>query len=505
MNRALSAAAASALALFLAAGAAGLLASCGEEKPPAKIEYLTVAYPAITEAPEDLPSVEAEINARFSARIGSNVRLVPIPRRVFERQLSMMLASASPPDLFATDAGELHTRISRGQALALDNLLVFGGRNIARAIAPEYLRVGRSQGQTFAVPSIRDYASYYGVLMREDLIDKHNIQLEGIRHLADLEPVLRRIKEAEPDMVPLGLSDFRAFLYAYNNEYDQLGDDEGVLADLSPNAKVTNLFETRWYEEAAALARKWYLLGYLPRDVDTSRESAEDLLAAGKVFAALFPLTPGSAGQESRITGHALRSVPLTRSVSTTDKVGKVIWAISARSTRSVTAMRFLDLLYADAELVNLLDWGIEGRHYVRITQNVITLPDGAEDGRVGYQPNHGWLFGNQFLSYIFLGDDPNLWLKMGEFNRTAMKSPALGFSFDPAPIKATYIAVRNVMNDYRDGLETGTLDPAAVLPAFRRKLREAGIDAVMAEKQRQLDEWRRLEETRAVRDASGR
>jgi putative aldouronate transport system substrate-binding protein len=69
--------------------------------------------------------------------------------------------------------------------------------------------------------------------------------------------------------------------------------------------------------------------------------------------------------------------------------------------------MRFLDLLYADAELVNLLDWGIEGattsgspeRHHPA---------DGAEDGRVGYQPNHGWLFGNQFLSYIFLGDDPN-------------------------------------------------------------------------------------------------
>jgi hypothetical protein len=78
MNRALSAAAASALALFLAAGAAGLLASCGEEKPPAKIEYLTVAYPAITEAPEDLPRWRRRSRAVLR-RIGSNVRLVPFP------------------------------------------------------------------------------------------------------------------------------------------------------------------------------------------------------------------------------------------------------------------------------------------------------------------------------------------------------------------------------------------------------------------------------------------
>ncbi len=307
-------------------------------------------------------------------------------------------------------------------------------------------------------------------------------------------------------MVPLVLSDFRTLLYSFNNEYDSLGDDEGVLSGFGDSAdgavSVSNLFESRWYAAAAALARDWYLRGYLSRDADTSRETAEDLLASGKAFAALSPLKPGSAGQLSRITGYPLRSVALTRSVSTTGKVGNVIWAISARSPRPVTAMRFLDLLYTDAELVNLIDWGIEGKHYVRITQNVITVPEGAEGTEVGYQPNHGWLFGNQFLSYVFLGDEPNLWLKMEEFNRTAVKSPALGFTFDPTPVKATYVAVRNVMNDYRDGLETGTLDPAAVLPVFRRKLREAGIDAVIAEKQRQLDEWRGHEATRTRRES---
>lgn len=489
-----------ALPAILPLALAFALLGCREEAPAAEPEYLTVAYPSATEAPEDLGLVEDEINARFAAGIGARVRLVPVPRRVIERQLSMMLASASPPDLFAADIGELHSRISRNQVLALDYLLDFAGRNLLKSIDPEYLRVGRVQGQTFAVPSIRDYASYNGALLREDLIEKHRINPANVRGLSDLAPILETIKKNENGVVPLVLSDFRMLLYSFNNEYDTLGDDEGVLSDFGPSMRVSNLFESAWYEAAVSLARDWYRRGYLPRDADTSRETAEDLLASGKAFAALFPLKPGSAGQLSRITGYPLRSVALTRSVSTTDKVGNAIWAISARSTRPVTAMRFLDLLFTNEELVNLIDWGIEKKHYVRITQNVITFPEDAGGSRAGYQPNHGWLFGNQFLSYVFLGDDPNLWLKMKEFNRTAVKSPALGFAFDPTPIKSTYIAVRNVMNDYRDGLETGTLDPKAVLPVFRRKLREAGIDAVIAEKQRQLDEWRRHESSRTIR-----
>ena len=488
----------------LALGALFLHPACRRPEPAAQQEYLTVAYPSVTDAPRDLALVEAEIDARFAARIGARVKLVPLPRRVIERQLSMMLDSAAPPDLFATDVGELHSRIARNQVLALDYLLDFAGRKLVKTLDPEYLRVGRVQGQTFAVPSIRDYASHYGALLREDLLEKHRIDLSGVRTLADLEPVLEIIKQNEAGMAPLVLSDFRTLLYSYNNEYDSLGDDEGVLPKFAAGAAVSSLFESRWYEEAVSLARDWYLRGYLPRDVDTSRETAEDLLASGKAFAALFPLKPGSAGQQSRITGFPLRSVALTRSVSTTGKVGNVIWAISARSPRPVTAMRFLDLLYTNAELVNLIDWGIEGKHYIRVTQNVITVPEGVETPELGYHPNHGGLFGNQFLSYVFLGDDPNLWLKMEEFNRTAVKSPALGFTFDPTPVKATYVAVRNVMNDYRDGLETGTLDPAAVLPVFRRKLREAGIEAVIVEKQRQLDEWRRHEASRTLRNADG-
>ena len=45
-------------------------------------------------------------------------------------------------------------------------------------------------------------------------------------------------------------------------------------------------------------------------------------------------------------------------------------------------------------------------------------------------------------------------------------------------------------IEQYRLPLENGVIDPDENLPKFRQALKDAGIDTVIAEKQRQLDEW---------------
>jgi len=40
------------------------------------------------------------------------------------------------------------------------------------------------------------------------------------------------------------------------------------------------------------------------------------------------------------------------------------------------------------------------------------------------------------------------------------------------------------------EGKENGALDPDMMLPVFTKALRDAGIDRVIIEKQRQLDAW---------------
>ena len=79
---------------------------------------------------------------------------------------------------------------------------------------------------------------------------------------------------------------------------------------------------------------------------------------------------------------------------------------------------------------------------------------------------------------------------EMKAFNENAIQSQAIGFIFDSSSVKSEIAALDSVLAEYRLGLENGELDPEEYLPKFIQALREAGIEKVIAEKQRQLDSW---------------
>lgn len=74
--------------------------------------------------------------------------------------------------------------------------------------------------------------------------------------------------------------------------------------------------------------------------------------------------------------------------------------------------------------------------------------------------------------------------------DKNAIQSQAIGFIFDSSSVKSEIAALDSVLAEYRLGLENGELDPEEYLPKFIQALREAGIEKVIAEKQRQLDSW---------------
>ena len=66
----------------------------------------------------------------------------------------------------------------------------------------------------------------------------------------------------------------------------------------------------------------------------------------------------------------------------------------------------------------------------------------------------------------------------------------AFGFSFDATQVAKEITACTNVVNKYHKALVCGALDPETTLPQFNSELKDAGIDAIIEEKQAQLDAW---------------
>jgi len=173
-----------------------------------------------------------------------------------------------------------------------------------------------------------------------------------------------------------------------------------------------------------------------------------------------------------------------SKTVATSETAGSML-AISSTSEDPERAMMFINLLHTDKELNNLLNFGIEGVHYTR-NGEIISPTDKTAD----YSPGSAWMFGNQFLNYVWDSEDPEKWNKFREFNQNAHVSPGLGFVFNSDPVKSEVGALANVIEQYQRALETGSVDPDKVLPEYLNALRAAGLDKVVQEKQRQFDEF---------------
>ncbi|MEH7418022.1 ABC transporter substrate-binding protein [Neobacillus drentensis] len=444
-----------------------------------------------TEIPKDLKLVQDEINKISEEKIKVRVKLTPINIGNYVQQMNLMLSSNEKADLMLVTSFFGYTsQVAKGQLLSLDDLVDKYGTDIKKAMDPDYLNAAKVSGKLYAVPTLRDMAGAPGINMRKDLVDKYNIDINKIKTLDDVESALKTIKENEKGITPIVPFQPGAQPTVVYNWFDPLGDTMGVLPNYDNNMKVVDLYETDEYEQFVKTMRRWYQEGLTLKNATTNADPGTSLVKSNVGFSYFSPQKPGIALQESQITAKPIVTTSLSKPVTTTSAVTTMMWGIPQSSQVPEAAMKFLNLMYGNKDIVNLLDWGIEGKHYVKVSDNVIKYPDGVNAGNNGYNLNMSFAMGNSFLSYVFEGNNPNLWSETEEFNKSAIKSKALGFNFDSSSVKTEVTAVTNVVGKYALGLESGVLDPNKSLPEFIKGLKAAGIDKIIAEKQKQLDEW---------------
>lgn len=161
--------------------------------------------------------------------------------------------------------------------------------------------------------------------------------------------------------------------------------------------------------------------------------------------------------------------------------------AISATSKNPEKAMMFLNLLNSDPYLRNLLDKGIEGVHYEENADG--TIKDLS--ARVERYNMPSFALGNQLILKLYEDDPADKWEAFAAFNASAIQSPALGFYFDSNPVRTEIAAISNVTSEFAPALLKGAVDPEQYIPAFNKKLYEAGMQKVLDEIQRQYDAWK--------------
>lgn len=450
---------------------------------------IVMAIPGVEQ--KDIQLVTDKINEITKAKFNATVKIVTIGFASWMQQMNLMMASGEKLDLVWTaNFMNYNTTVAKGQLMPLDALVAKHGKDIASALGATVLDGAKVDGKLYGIPSVRDFAASYGFMVRKDLVEKYKIDLSKVKSAGDMTAVFKVIKEREPTVIPFATTQTNTVAELFGQSvYDKLGNYMGVMGIDDSSFKVVDFYETKWYADMLATVRQWYLAGYLSQDAATVTDTPDSLVKAGKAFAYAYAGKPGIDTQESRKTGKDMIWVELTQPFSYTTSITNGMVSIPSSCKDPERVMMLVNLWYGSKELVNLFDNGIEGVHYVKNAKGQLDYPAGVTSATTRWIPIN-FRIGNNFLAYTWSTEPSDLWAKLDKFNKTAHPSKALGFSFDVDPVKTEVAAVSNVINQYRMGLESGTLDPKAILPEFIAKLKASGIDKIVAEKQSQLSAW---------------
>lgn len=462
------------------------------DKTAGETYELKYAFPVNGQIPKDMQEVIDEVNKITMKKINVKVVAAPISNAQYTQQINLMISGGEKLDLMTERGFNLTGDVAKNQLMPIDSLLKSHGQEVVKSLG-DYIKAGQVNGKQYAVPAIRNMANAYGICMRKDILDKYSIDPTKIKTLDDVEAVFKKVQAGEPNLIMTMSQSSGTSLYSYMYPIDALGDGFGVLPDFGKSGlKVVNHYATPEYANAVKFIRRWYDQGYIMKDNATNTQAGPATIKAGKAFSFFTSLKPGYDIQASNSCGTEMVSSTLIPGYSTTDGVAGYSMSIPVGTKNPEKVMQFMNLMYSDPQVINLFDWGIEGKHYTKVSgaNNVIDYPNGITATTTGYGLNMGFQFGNQLLSYVWKGDSPDLYTKLADFNKSATLSKAFGFLFNGASVKTEFAALTNVNNQYKIALEDGMLDPDTTLPKYISALKDAGIEKYIAEKQKQLDEW---------------
>lgn len=471
--------------------AAGLLAGCGGQKDPGSAvkggeetaagttenggsagaeepgEIKTInMYTMGIGSTTDYKAVEDAINEISREKIGVEVNWTVLDIGQWFEQYNLLLSGSEPVDLMV-NMGGVSQGVSQGAFLELDDLYAQYGQDIASYYDEEFLKAGVINGNLYGIAGQKDFAATTSITYRKDIVEELNLDVSNVKTLADWTPVMEAVHEAYPDM-PVFVSNGGNTLNQFGSyDWDSLEDRLGVLMNYGEGTEVVNLYETEEYESLIRQMREWYQAGLVDKDAATNTESWGDMVRAGKGFFSLVTGNPGSEYEHTLNTGYPIGVIPVTEPLSTTGNVTAVMWSIPYAAAEPEAAMKFLNLMYSDPAVSDLLNYGIEGVHYQVAEDGTYTFMEGADMSSCTYHPAMTWIWPNTYIGGEWQGSAPEIGKKMTEFNQNAKKSKAMGFTFDNTAVINEVTACSNVIQQYAYGLEVGAVDVDTVLPEF--------------------------------------
>ncbi len=373
-----------------------------------------------------------------------------------------------------------------------DNLLQNRGQDLV-SVFGDTIGAGYVNGKQLAVPAKNFVASGKGIYYNKTIADKYGVTLPEVGTMDDMETALEAIHAADSEIYPFfigeGVNNYMYWLQGYEGFGQQVA-SYGAVMDSSEELKIENLYASDEFKEFAVRMQEWKSKGLIGGD-PTDTTSSQAYFESGKLFACATDISEKNKSDlnaQAANAGVELGYMQMVEPKITNSSLTEYMWGIAAHSERPDKAMDFLNYMYANPDVANILLYGIEGTNY--------NFAEGSTD-IVQINGSYLPLFfmgGDMTKTYIKAPTGEDYIEKTIALEESAVVSPISNYMFDDSNFQTEASVISATILEYLPRLQNGMAaseeETLALLDEFNAKLSASGIDDVVAANQEQMDAW---------------
>jgi putative aldouronate transport system substrate-binding protein len=454
------------------------------------------------------PAVEDAINAYIEPLIGAKVSFHIIPWADWASKAVTSIQAGEKMDIFFTaDWFNYMQLASTGLFTPLNddkgpngNLLKQYGQGILSSLNPAFITGTQIDGVNYAIPTNKELSVPWGFVYNVAIADEigfTDAEAAKVKTMADLEPWVAKAKAAHPDMYPYltdGSVGFLQWIHSFASSISDYVVNQKAAPDASGKYDETIVvpMETDWMKAYLATVHDWFTKGYINPDASLTTFDTSKDLNAGNFFIEPMPLKGNNIKAQELViaSGNAdlkLKEIyGMPKVVASSDAGGSML-AIPKVSDYPVQAMKLLNLMHTDKKLINMMLYGVEGVQWKLDSDGRVNVIDSAW---LGAHPG-AWVWADVTIQSVTNKEDPNKNQMLIDYSKDALMIPSLGFRFRTEPVAAEITAIQTVVDGSQRALLTGFVDPTTELPKFIQALKDAGLDKVKAEVEKQYTAWK--------------
>lgn len=448
--------------------------------------------------PVDYDSVFGEINKKMKDKINATLEGEFLDWSDWSQKYPLKFAANEDFDLvYAANWAAYNDQAIKGGFMELTDELLQKYTPLTWEAMPE-VSWGQAKvnGKLYMVPQNRGETVEKLILYREDLRKKYN--LPEINSPESYGTYLKTIAEKEKGIVPFTpetgdwkFHNLDRVMLKQQNNWNMLDLDLPVGFKLDdPAGKVFNVYETPEFKELVYYYKDLAEHNAWSKNALNSKLDHQQEFREGKTASISHNVgTLGSLMTDMREKNspYELALADVTpdkkKSVAVSMQNGVAVHATSKNPERALMA---IDLLQNDKELHDLIMSGISGVHYNPVGDDKYT----NAEKNANFTGFSNWGF-NSPLNRDNSAFPEEANALTDKWEGEVYHYPLETFVFDNSNVKSEVANVGNVMLQYGIPLEYGTVsDVDKGLAKLQKQVKAAGIDKIIAEVQRQIDEF---------------